>query len=94
MSLTASHLYAFATCPHRVWRDAHDDPAEKDPVNEFVQMLWEKGTQHEHDVIAAHCQRLQLTDLSAVPKSRRATATMEAIRAEGSVHLPGETGSR
>lgn len=81
MSVTASHLYAFVTCPHRVWRDAHDDPSMKDPVNEFVQMLWEKGTQHERDVIAQHRGALDLVDLSAVPKSVRFQKTMDAIRA-------------
>ena len=37
--ITASHLYSYNKCPHRVWRDAHDDPSERDPENEFVQLL-------------------------------------------------------
>lgn len=80
MAVTASHLYAFTQCPHRVWRDAHDDPALKDPVNEFVEMLWERGTQYEKSVIAKHRGAMQLVDLSDIPRAKRAAPTMEAMR--------------
>lgn len=80
MHLTAAHLYAFVACPHRVWRDAHDDHAERDPVSEFVEMLWEKGTQHERRVIAAHADSLQLTDLSGIPRHLRGVETLLAMR--------------
>jgi hypothetical protein len=45
--ISATDLYSFTKCPYRVSRDAFDDPKLKDPPNEFVQLLWEKGTAHE-----------------------------------------------
>ena len=42
--ISASMLYAHLTCPHRVSMDAHADPALRDPVNPFVEMLWDRGT--------------------------------------------------
>lgn len=80
MKITASHLYNFNTCPHRVWRDAHDDPKLKDPPNEFVQMLWEKGFQYEEDVIHKMKGDQPLLDLSVVPREERAQKTEEAIQ--------------
>lgn len=79
MPVTASHLYAYVSCPHRVWRDQHDDSAERDEVNEFVQMLWEKGTQHERQVIDAHRHTLNVMDLSGVPRPERFAPTFEAL---------------
>nr|VFK19446.1 MAG: RecB family nuclease, putative, TM0106 family [Candidatus Kentron sp. LFY] len=49
--ITASMLYDLVQCPHRVTMDIHGDPALRDEINPFVQLLWEKGTTHEHDVI-------------------------------------------
>ena len=43
--------YSYVACPHRVWRDTFDDQSLKDPPNEFVQLLWEKGVRHEKEVI-------------------------------------------
>lgn len=80
MIVTASDLYTFTSCPHRVWRDAHDNPAEKDPVNEFVQLLWEKGTQHERRTIAAHAKMFEIVDLSVVPKEQRFARTRDAVQ--------------
>lgn len=51
--ITASHFGAHLRCPHRIYRDAFDDPAEKDLPNEFVQMLREHGTQYEAEIIEA-----------------------------------------
>jgi len=79
MSVTASHLYAYTQCPHRVWRDANDDPEQKDPVNEFVQLLWEKGTQYEKKIVEENRGALELVDLSKIPKSERLQPTLEAM---------------
>ena len=50
--ITASQLYSHLICPHRVAMDLEGDPALRDPVSPFVQLLWDRGTAHEHDVIA------------------------------------------
>ena len=31
--------------------DLFEDPAKRDPINPFVQMLWEKGSLYEEEVI-------------------------------------------
>src|ERR1700676_5639881 len=49
--ITASMLYDLENCPHRVSMDLYGDPADRDEVNAFVQLLWEKGSEFEHDVI-------------------------------------------
>jgi predicted RecB family nuclease len=79
MKITASHLYSYDTCPHRVWRDVHDDQSLKAEPNEFVQLLWEKGVQYENEVIDAFEGEHEILDLSKVPVGQRAEATLEAF---------------
>lgn len=49
--ITATMLYDFVRCPHRVALDHFEDPGKKDPENPFVQLLWEKGHAFEREVI-------------------------------------------
>jgi len=51
MYITASKLYNYLQCPHRVWRDIYGPKEEKMETNEFVKMLWEKGVLHEKETI-------------------------------------------
>jgi len=76
-SITASMLYNLVQCPHRLSLDLHEDPANRDPESKFVQLLWEKGTVFEQEVI----QHLALpfTDLSAKPSDERERLTSEAM---------------
>lgn len=49
--ITPSKLYAYLQCQHRVWRDVYGPQEEKlKEANPFVEMLWEKGIQHEEKV--------------------------------------------
>lgn len=75
--ITASQLYSYLTCPHRVAMDAMGDPASRDPVSPFVQMLWERGTVHEHQVMAGLSQ--PFLDLSTLKGDEKEAATREAI---------------
>lgn len=82
MKITASDLYAYVSCPHRIYRDAHDDPRLRDPVNEFVQLLWERGTQYEKEVLERHkASGVEALDLSherdPVERERK---TLDAMR--------------
>jgi hypothetical protein len=47
MTVTASVLYDVMQCPQRVALDAFGDPAQRDEVNPFVRLLWERGTLFE-----------------------------------------------
>lgn len=74
--ITASQLYSYLTCPHRVAMDAAGDPADRDAVSPFVQLLWERGTAHEHELVAGI---EALVDLSALKGDAKEAATREAI---------------
>lgn len=74
--ITASQLYSYLTCPHRVAMDAAGDPADRDAVSPFVQLLWERGTAHEHELVAGIGA---VVDLSALKGDAREAATREAI---------------
>jgi uncharacterized protein len=53
MRITASKLYNFIQCEHRVWRDQYGPKEEKIiETNPFVQMLWDKGVAYEKEVIS------------------------------------------
>jgi predicted RecB family nuclease len=77
MNITASVLYDLVQCPQRVALDAFGDPTERDEINPFVRLLWERGTLFERETIA----RLQLpfTDLSKVDEADRERLTLEAM---------------
>ena len=76
MPITASQLYNYIVCPHRVWRDIYGPVDEKiNEPNPFVQMLWDKGVQHEKKVV----EGMQVLDLSAGSKEDRFKQTVEAM---------------
>lgn len=52
MYITASKLYDYIQCPHKVWRDAYGPKEEKiQEANPFVELLWKRGVQHEEKMI-------------------------------------------
>jgi predicted RecB family nuclease len=51
--ITASMLYSYTTCPHRVTLDLFGDPADRDEVSPFVELLWERGHLFEEETIAS-----------------------------------------
>ena len=78
MSITASILYDYTQCPHRVWRDKHGPQDEKiKEINPFVQLLWDKGVQHEERVIK---DIGEFVDLRQGTFDERANATTVAMQ--------------
>jgi predicted RecB family nuclease len=76
--ITASMLYAHLSCPHRVSMDAHVDPARRDAVSPFVEMLWERGTLYETEVISGlGVDYLDLSHLEGDEKERATRAAIE-----------------
>lgn len=47
---TASMLYGLASCPHRVTMNLVEDPAKRDPVSAFVELLSGRGSAVEPPV--------------------------------------------
>jgi uncharacterized protein len=77
--ITATMLYDFIKCPHRVTMDLFGNPAAKDPVSPFVELLWERGHLFEKETI----ERIQIPfiNLRDVPDQERERLTLEAIAA-------------
>lgn len=76
--ITASMLYDLVSCPHRVHMDVFGDPAERDTINPFIEMLWEKGSLYETEVIEGlGTPFLDLSMYSGDEKERRTTEAMQ-----------------
>ncbi len=78
MVITASKLYDYIKCPHKVWRDIHGPQEEKiQEINPFVELLWQKGLQHEEKIV----EKLgDFMDLTAGTINERYQKTIEAMR--------------
>jgi len=78
MRITASKLYNFIQCEHRVWRDQY---GPKDEIitetNPFVQMLWDKGVAYEKEVIL---KMGEYTDMSGIDFKYAAELTVVAMK--------------
>ncbi len=78
MHITASKLYDYIQCPHRVWRDTYGPQEEKiKEVNPFVQLLWDRGVLYEKEVIFKIGNYL---DLSKGSFEERFNKTIEAMK--------------
>lgn len=77
MYITASKLYDYIQCPHKVWRDKHGNQVEKiQETNPFVELLWKKGVQHEKKMI----QKIgEFEDMGEGSIDERFQKTMDAI---------------
>ena len=53
-------------------------PPDRDEVNAFVQLLWEKGSLFEHEVIAG--LKIPFLDLSAYAGDEKERLTLEAMQ--------------
>ena len=76
--ITAAMLYDFVRCPHRVYLDLYGDPAKRDEISAFVQMLWDRGHAYEKEVIEG--LKIPFTDLSGLSGQAKEVATQEAIQ--------------
>ncbi len=75
--ITASILYDYLQCPHRVWKDIYGDQNEKiQETNPFVELLWTKGVLHEEKVLAKIGDYLDLGEGSLEERFQK---TVEAM---------------
>jgi uncharacterized protein len=78
--ITASRLYDYMQCPHKVWRDIYGPQEEKiDEKNPFVELLWEKGALHEKEIIS---KIGSVVDLSTGTIEERIEKTLVEIKKE------------
>jgi len=78
MPVTAALLYDLIACPHRVTMDLYADPSERDKPNAFVELLWERGSLYEKEVIAG--LRDPFLDLSPFGGDEKELRTSEAMQ--------------
>jgi hypothetical protein len=76
--ITADILYDLVYCPRRVALDAFGDPSERDAISPFVQLLWERGSAFEKEVVAS--LKVPFLDLSKLEATEREARTLEAMR--------------
>ena len=86
-SITASMLYSLVTCPHRVTMDLYADPALRDEVSPFVQLLWDRGAAHEKQIVSEIGR--PFVDLSAFAGDDKERLTLEAMDAGASLIYSG-----
>lgn len=77
ISITGSMLYDLIACPHRVAMDLFEDPAKRDDVSPFVQLLWDRGAVHEDQIVAG--LSVPYLDLSKSPSDEREMLTLAAM---------------
>ena len=75
--ITASMLYSFTTCPHRVSLDLFGNPEERDEVSPFVELLWERGHAFEMETIES--LGVPFLNLRNEPLAQREEMTTRAI---------------
>lgn len=79
MNITASKLYNFIQCEHRIWRDIYGPQDEKSKdTNPFVQMLWDKGVSHEEKIVERLGKILNLKDIGN--EDEKIKKTIEAMK--------------
>ena len=75
--VTAAMLYDLVACPHRVTMDLFASSADRDSPNPFIQLLWEKGSLYEREVIAG--LKTAFLDLSRYAGDEKERRTLEAM---------------
>lgn len=75
--ITASMLYDFVGCPHRVTQDLFGDSKRRDSVSPFVQLLWERGVAWEKEVIES--LKTPFIDIGKLTEEDRQKATLDAM---------------
>lgn len=74
--ISASQLYDYSHCSHRVSLDVFGDPLQRDEPDPFVQLLWEHGNIHEGQIVAT----LSVCELSIADDTQREQETLAAMR--------------
>ena len=71
-------LYNLTSCEHRLYLDTFGDQSQRGESNTFIQLLWEKGTLFEKEVMT-HLE-LPFLDLSSYKGAEKESRTREAIQ--------------
>ena len=86
--VTATQLYDYIACPHRVALDALGDVTKREEISPFVRLLWERGSAFESQVAETLPEEANI--LVALAGDEKLTRTLEAIES----HCPIIHGGR
>jgi predicted RecB family nuclease len=78
MMISATQIYDFVHCPHRVSLDLFGDPAIRDDPNAFVELLWKQGITHENDIVASLGITINLRIASVADRERETLSAMQS----------------
>lgn len=79
VTVTASQLYDYVACPHRVHLDLAGDVSRRDPISPFVQLLWDRGSSYEQQAISGMPEGSYLS-LKSESADVRQAATFDAMQ--------------
>lgn len=89
--ITGSILHDLVRCDHRVALDLHADPSKRDEPNEFVELLWEGGVEHEVAILAELLAASPgAVDLRYSAPASRQALTLLAMDAKAPLIVGGE----
>jgi len=74
--ISASQLYDFVHCPHRIFMDAFGDAVERDETSPFVELLWEQGLAYENAIAEGLTITANLKLLDLANRERETLAAM------------------
>jgi len=74
--ISATQLYDYVHCSHRVFMDAFGDPAERDETSPFVELLWDQGLIHENTIAAGLTITANLRSIAVADRERETLAAM------------------
>jgi len=77
--ITASMLYNLVQCPHRMYLDKYGDQGQKDRENPFIELLWERGTKYEEQVVSGLGPGIENFKIS--PPQEKTAKTLAAMQA-------------
>jgi uncharacterized protein len=78
--LRAHHFYDHSVCKHRVYLDHHGNPEEREETSVFVQLLWERGIQHEERVVERLAAERTVATVSGPAGKETAEETVRLMR--------------
>jgi len=85
--ITASMLYDYTRCPTRVELDLFESKENRDPINRFVQMLWDRGHLYEEEVIS-NLKKVYV-NFKGRPSAEREELTQKAMQEKAPLILGG-----
>jgi len=74
--ISATQLYDYVHCSHRVFMDAFGDPAEQDETSPFVELLWDQGLIHESTIAVGLTITANLRSIAVADRERETLAAM------------------